>query len=195
MIAPSPAMRAAFDRVSELTTLTRSVRGFDHALGDALSAQPPTLAPVASPAEPTPAPPATSEVIPVEAARWSPAIHRAAAAAGIDPQLLTALVWTESSFVPDAVSSAGAIGLAQLMPETARLLGVDPTDPEQNLAGGARFLAEMLDRFGRTDLALAAYNAGPTTVTRLHDGGDGVPVAHSYVQTVLARYEILGDQT
>jgi soluble lytic murein transglycosylase-like protein len=130
--------------------------------------------------------------LPAAAQRWSGAIRRAAADAGIDPLLLTAVVWTESSFVPDAVSPAGAVGLAQLMPGTAAALGVDPYDPDQNLAGGARYLREMLDRFGRVDLALAAYNAGPARVASLHDGGPGVPVAGSYVESVLARHRSLG---
>jgi soluble lytic murein transglycosylase-like protein len=130
--------------------------------------------------------------LPAGAARWQAAIDRAAAAEGIDPKLLTAVVWVESGFTPDAVSHAGAIGLAQLMPGTAELLGVDPYDPEQNLAGGARFLREMIDRFGRVDLALAAYNAGPARVAREHDGGPGVPVSAGYVETVFDRYRQLG---
>ena len=130
---------------------------------------------------------------PAGAARWQASIHRAAAAAGIDPQLLTAVVWTESDFVPDAVSHAGAIGLAQLMPATAEMLGVDPNDPEQNLMGGARYLSDMIDRYdGRLDLALAAYNAGPTRVSRLWDGGPDVPISGQYVQKVLDRFQQLG---
>jgi soluble lytic murein transglycosylase-like protein len=130
---------------------------------------------------------------PAGAARWQASIHRAAAAAGVDPQLLTAVVWTESDFVPDAVSSAGAIGLAQLMPATADMLGVDPNDPEQNLMGGARYLSDMIERYdGRLDLALAAYNAGPTRVSRLWDGGPDVPISGQYVQKVLDRFQQLG---
>lgn len=131
--------------------------------------------------------------LPQGAHRWQSAITRAAHNAGIDPQLLTAVVWTESDFTPDAVSAAGAIGLAQLMPATADMLGVDPYDPEQNLRGGATFLSDMITRFdGRIDLALAAYNAGPTRVSELHDGGQGVPISQGYVDTVLSRYEQLG---
>ncbi len=131
---------------------------------------------------------------PAGAARWQASIHRAAAAAGVDPKLLTAVVWTESDFVPDAVSTAGAIGLAQLMPATAEMLGVDPNDPEQNLMGGARYLSDMIERYdGRLDLALAAYNAGPTTVSRLWDGGSEVPISGQYVQKVLDRFQQLGE--
>ena len=135
----------------------------------------------------------TSSPPPATAARWQASIHRAAAATGIDPQLLTAVVWTESDFIPDAVSEAGAIGLAQLMPATAEMLGVDPNDPEQNLMGGARYLSDMIDRYdGRLDLALAAYNAGPTRVSQMWDGGPGVPISGTYVHKVLDRFQQLG---
>ena len=142
-----------------------------------------------APSTPTATPGAN---LPAGASRWQASIDRAAAAEGIDPKLLTAVVWVESDFTPDAISHAGAIGLAQLMPGTAELLGVDPYDPEQNLAGGARFLSEMIDRFGRVDLALAAYNAGPARVAREHDGGPGVPVSAGYVEAVFDRYRQLG---
>ncbi len=135
----------------------------------------------------------TTAEIPAGAARWQASIHRASASAGVDPRLLTAVVWTESDFVPDAVSEAGAIGLSQLMPGTAEMLGVDPNDPEQNLAGGARYLSDMIDRYaGRLDLALAAYNAGPTRVSQMWDGGPDVPISGTYVQKVLDRFQQLG---
>jgi soluble lytic murein transglycosylase-like protein len=79
------------------------------------------------------------------------------------------------------------------MPATAEMLGVDPNDPEQNLMGGARYLSEMIDRYdGRLDLALAAYNAGPTRVSQLWDGGSDVPISGQYVQKVLDRFQQLG---
>jgi soluble lytic murein transglycosylase-like protein len=79
------------------------------------------------------------------------------------------------------------------MPATAEMLGVDPNDPEQNLAGGARYLSDMIDRYdGRLDLALAAYNAGPTRVSQMWDGGSGVPISGAYVQKVLDRFQQLG---
>lgn len=99
------------------------------------------------------------------------AVEQAAAGASLDPRLVAAVAWVESGFDPRAVSPAGAVGLMQLMPATARALGVDPSDPSQNLAGGARYLAAQLGRFGRLDLALAAYNAGPSAVAR----SGGVP--------------------
>ena len=95
-------------------------------------------------------------------------IRSAAIAAGIDPLLLTGLVKAESSFHVNSVSSCGAEGLTQLMPKTAASLGVaNPFDALQNLTGGAKYLAKQLKRFGRVDLALAAYNAGAGAVGRL----------------------------
>ena len=85
----------------------------------------------------------------------------------IPPALFVALIEAESGFDPDAVSVKGAIGLTQLMPGTAEELGVDPEDPVENMTGGARYLAAQFKRFGAWDLALAAYNAGPTRVARL----------------------------
>lgn len=103
---------------------------------------------------------------------------------GLDPDLFLKLVQAESSFNPNAGSSAGAIGLAQLMPGTAAELGVDPYDPEQNLRGGARYLKQQLDRFGDPALALAAYNAGPGAVEKF----GGIPPyaeTQGYVQKIL----------
>jgi len=101
-----------------------------------------------------------------------PALHGAIAATaqqyGIDPAVLTALAHAESGFRPEALSADGAMGLTQLMPATAKRLGVlDPFDLQANLDGGARYLKEQLDRFsGDLTLALAAYNAGPGAVLR-----------------------------
>ncbi|HWP63933.1 MAG TPA: peptidoglycan DD-metalloendopeptidase family protein [Candidatus Binatia bacterium] len=112
-------------------------------------------------------------------------IRAAAVEAGIDPLLLAALVRTESGFRPTAVSRAGAMGLTQLMPATARSLGVaDPFDPASNLAGGARYLAGNLRIFGRVDLALAAYQAGKAAVRRAGGVPDS-PVTQTYVARVL----------
>lgn len=126
----------------------------------------------------------------VARARWQPAIAQAAAEQGLPTELLEALVWTESGFRADAVSHAGATGLTQLMPATAAGLGVDPNDPIQNLQGGARFLRQMIDRFGSLDLALAAYNAGPGRVDRA-GGIPDIPETRNYVTTVLSRYRQL----
>lgn len=103
---------------------------------------------------------------------------------GVPEDLFLRLVQQESGWNPGAVSPKGATGLAQLMPDTARLLGVDITDPQENLEGGARYLAMMYDRFGSWKLALAAYNAGPEAVE--HYGG--VPPfaeTEGYVKAIL----------
>ena len=107
---------------------------------------------------------------------------------GLDPKLFEALVQQESGFDPKAVSSAGAQGLAQLMPRTAASLGVtDPFDPVQNLEGGAKYLSQMIKQFdGDLRLALAAYNAGPGAVTR----SGGIPPfkeTQDYVRKILDR--------
>jgi soluble lytic murein transglycosylase-like protein len=94
----------------------------------------------------------------IEAARASARMH------GVPEDLFLRLVQQESGWHEGALSPKGAIGLAQLMPGTAQLLGVNPHDPQQNLEGGARYLRAQFDRFGTWDLALAAYNAGPEAV-------------------------------
>lgn len=104
---------------------------------------------------------------------------------GIPRALFRALVGKESGWDQSARSSAGAIGLTQLMPGTARGLGVDPYDPEDNLEGGAHYLSQQYDRFGSWGLALAAYNAGPGAVAKY----GGIPPyreTQSYVKAVLA---------
>ncbi len=109
---------------------------------------------------------------------------------GIDVELLMAVSWTESGFQPDAESAAGAIGLMQLMPDTAEWLGVDPHDIVENIDGGAKFLRHLIDRFGRLDLVLAAYNAGPGAV----EAAGGVPSIREtqrYVPLVLSRLQAL----
>lgn len=104
--------------------------------------------------------------------------------------LFLALVWQESRFNPRARSPKGAIGYAQLMPDTAARLGVDPHDPRQNLDGGARYLLLQLQVFRSPLLALAAYNAGPGAVQRYR----GVPPyreTRDYVIRVLAERDRL----
>lgn len=105
----------------------------------------------------------------------------------LSPALIEALVWQESRWRARAVSSAGARGLAQLMPATARELGVNPDDPFANLEGGARYLRQQLDRFdGDVEKALAAYNAGPGRVM----AANGIPAireTQNYVAAVMGR--------
>ena len=105
---------------------------------------------------------------------------------GLPAPLLTALVWQESGFRANARSKAGARGLTQLMPGTARDLGVRRIyDPAQNLDGGARYLKALLMRFGSSPLALAGYNAGPNAVVR-HGGIPPYNETQQYVRSVLA---------
>lgn len=108
---------------------------------------------------------------------------------GIDPALLSAVITQESGFDPHATSSAGAQGLMQLMPETARALGVtDPFDPRQNIFAGARYLRSMMDRFnGNLSMALAAYNAGPNAVKE-HGGVPPFKETQNYVSSIMALY-------
>lgn len=116
-------------------------------------------------------------------------IHAAAQRHELDPALLSAVIERESNYDPHAISKAGAMGLMQLMPDTARGLGVrDPFDPAQNIEGGATYLRGLIDRYhGRLDVALAAYNAGPGAV----DHYGGVPPyaeTRAYVQGILGAY-------
>ncbi|MGX7953707.1 lytic transglycosylase domain-containing protein [Tsuneonella sp. HG249] len=105
----------------------------------------------------------------------------------LSPALIEALVWQESRWNAAARSPVGARGLAQLMPGTARYLGVDPDDPFANLEGGARYLREQMDRFeGDIEKALAAYNAGPGRVIK----AGGIPrirETQGYVAAIMGR--------
>ncbi|MDX8349074.1 lytic transglycosylase domain-containing protein [Cognatiyoonia sp. IB215446] len=105
---------------------------------------------------------------------------------GVPADLFLRLVQQESGWNPNAVSSKGALGLAQLMPATARALGVDPLNPEQNLDGGARYLRTQYETFGSWPLALAAYNAGPGAITR-YGGVPPFAETQNYVQVIWGR--------
>ncbi len=117
-------------------------------------------------------------------------IEPAAAKYELDPNLVAAVIWAESSGDPKAVSTKGAQGLMQLMPKTARDMGVsDVLDPSQNVDGGSRYLREMLDRHdGDLSLALAAYNAGPEAV-RKYGGIPPFRETQNCVGKVMRAYE------
>jgi len=111
---------------------------------------------------------------------------------GLPPEFVHSVVAVESGYRADAVSRKGAIGLMQLMPDTARLYGADPTDPKQNVEAGTQYLRDLLWKYRNDDhqvsRALAAYNAGPKAVDRYH----GIPPYRetiAYVERVLRRYE------
>lgn len=120
-------------------------------------------------------------------AQWQDRIAELSAKYDVSPTLLEAVVWQESRWRTGAVSSAGARGLAQLMPGTARQMGVNPDDPNANLEGGARYLRMQLDAFGGdVEKALAAYNAGPGRV----QAAGGIPrirETQNYVASIMAR--------
>ena len=119
---------------------------------------------------------------------WLPWVYAAENRYRLPLGLLDALIWTESRYNPMALSHAGAVGLAQLMPGTAGELGVaNRYDPIASIEGGARYLRLMLDRFGSVYLAVAAYNAGPGAVARAR----GIPLngeTPNYVRNVLGRW-------
>lgn len=118
-------------------------------------------------------------------------IRTAASNYGVDPALVRAVIHAESAFRPNAKSKVGALGLMQLMPDTARDMGViDPLSPEENIHGGVRYLAWLLQKTnGNTMLATAAYNAGPGAVERHH----GIP-PYEETQTYVKRVRILHDR-
>jgi len=119
--------------------------------------------------------------------QWQAHVAHLSAKYDLSPSLIEALVWQESRWRTGALSPVGARGLAQLMPGTARLLGVNPDDPHANLEGGARYLRQQLDTFGGDlEKALAAYNAGPGRVQR----AGGIPrirETQDYVAAIMAR--------
>jgi soluble lytic murein transglycosylase-like protein len=121
------------------------------------------------------------------------AIAKAASTHGLRPALLHAVIGVESGYRSDAVSTRGALGLMQLMPDTAKRFGVgDPFDPTQNLQGGARYLRALLDLFGQDiELALAAYNSGEGSVIRHGRRMPPYAETRAYVPKVMHRYRRL----
>jgi len=121
---------------------------------------------------------------------WSDLINQAAQKFNVPAKLIQSVIQQESSFNPQAVSQAGAAGLMQLMPGTAKFLGVeDRFNPVQNVMGGAKYLRQMLDQFDdRIDLALAAYNAGPGNVKK-YGGIPPFQETQNYVNKVLSNFQ------
>ena len=120
---------------------------------------------------------------------WDSLITDIAINNGVDPVLVRGIIEMESGFEPSALSPKGAMGLMQLMPDTASELGVDdPWDPEQNIKGGTKYISWLLKKYnGNLEKALAAYNAGPNAV----DSYNGIPPyqeTQNYVRTILSRY-------
>jgi len=146
------------------------------AAGSVVTLQSGTVTPVANAAASptlTPAPAPAPMLVSVSVARVAAcpfpaslrsAFETAARDASIPPAMLYAVAKVESNLREDAQSAAGARGLLQVMPETAKSLALNVDEPSSNVLAGARYLRQMLDRFGSSDLALAAYNAGPTAV-------------------------------
>ena len=143
--------------------------------------------------------PQSQDAIPVEKASFKNSrenieglIEKYAQKNNLDPDFIKAVVKQESGFNPDATSKCGAMGLMQLMPNTAKGLGVtNAYDPEQNIEGGVKYLKSMLNRFNNDHkLALAAYNAGPGAVQKY---GDVPPYreTQNYVKNILASYEAM----
>lgn len=153
--------------------------------------QPAALAPAQPAATMASAAPHAASVTMVSAeagpAAWRARVAQLAAKYDISPALLEAVVWQESRWNPAAVSPVGARGLTQLMPGTARQMGVDAGDPHANLEGGARYLRQQLDAFGgNVEKALAAYNAGPGRV-RAAGGIPSIRETRDYVASIMAR--------
>lgn len=113
---------------------------------------------------------------------------------GLPPEFVHSVAKVESGFEPRAVSPRGAVGVMQLMPETARSLGADPTDPEQNIDAGTRLLRELLLKYnGDVVRALAAYNAGPGAVDK-YQGLPPFNETRQYVNKVIGAYKEAGGQ-
>ena len=125
-------------------------------------------------------------------------VDELAAEFGLHPALIHSVIAAESNYQADAVSHKGAIGLMQLMPETADELEVDPYEPSQNVLGGVKYLREMLERYrGKPDQllrALAAYNAGPGAVDR-YDGPPPYAETQDYIVKVIRRFLRLTERT
>ncbi len=138
-------------------------------------------------APPQPLTPPLVQSAPARRASLADQVQSAADHNGLSAKVVEAVAWRESRLNPQAVSPKGAVGVMQLMPATARAMGVDPRDSAANLEGGAAYLAQMLRTFnGDLTLALAAYNAGPDAV-RQYAGVPPFPETRAYIDAILNR--------
>jgi soluble lytic murein transglycosylase-like protein len=176
------------EAIGERMRLYTSARGFVDLPVSAVTGFESILAPQPDPApvSPVPAPPSPEPEKSLEEL-----IEDIAVTYDLHPALIHSIIGAESNYQADAVSRKGAIGLMQLMPATARELDVDPTQPDENVLGGAKYLREMLERYrGKPDQllrALAAYNAGPGAVDR-YNGLPPYAETQDYVTKVVRRF-------
>lgn len=163
------------------TGYASAIAGYPQSIG-----APPGLSSTPSAGIP-PSPAASQATTAGDPSPYEPLIQQAAIRNGVEPALLKGLIEQESGFDPNARSSAGALGLTQLMPSTAASLGVsEPLNPSQSIEGGARLLGQLLRQFGgNVSDALAAYNAGAGAVQR-YGGVPPYPETEAYVAKVLA---------
>jgi len=175
----SDAFQRTLERVQAIEARLQSLRGEppSSALQPFESA---FVTPVGFPVGGTPPP-----GMQIRTREWEPVVAPIAARYNIDTELVLRIIEAESGGDPRAVSPKGAQGLMQLMPETARALGVqDPFDPVQNIEGGVRYLSHLIRRFGDLRLALAAYNAGPGRVLQ-YGGVPPFPETQRYIERIL----------
>lgn len=183
---PESCMESVLNRIKEIESRfgverpgPTSASSFEEVLGEAQVAHDAAVASAGEEVSPS---------VAQRLARWEPVLRDLCDRYGVDPDLARAVMRHESGGREDAVSSAGAIGLMQLMPGTARALGVDPKDPVRNLEGGIKYLSQLLARYeGDVERALAAYNAGAGRVDS-YGGVPPFPETQRYVKNVLALY-------
>jgi soluble lytic murein transglycosylase-like protein len=191
--ALAPGEAAAAARIQQLQTLIEQTRATAEGSTGGTAAAGSTFASALQAAS-TPSATTASYAPSTEgsggSSQYDALIEAAAARNGVDPAILHGLIQQESGFDPNSQSGAGAVGLTQLMPGTASSLGVsNPLDPAESIEGGARYLAQMMSRFGgNTTDALAAYNAGPGAVSQ-YGGVPPYPETQSYVEKVTAYAE------